>query len=141
MKIVLPITINQPITTVFDQVADARNEAKWNSTLTDYQLVGQGPVGQGSVFTYKNRGNEFTSTLVTYNKPNSLVFDIHGKPMDIHASVTFEAAANVTKLVAEYNLMPKGGMKVMMLIFRPFLSKVFAKEFENFKKFSEAQVE
>jgi uncharacterized protein YndB with AHSA1/START domain len=141
MKIVIPITINQPVTTVFDQVADARNEAKWNSTLTDYQLVSQGPIGQGSVFTYKNRGNGYTSTLAVYNQPNSLAFDVHGKPMDIYATVTFEAkGAATTELVATYTLTPKGAMKVMMLVFGPFLGKAFAKEFQNFKKFSEAQV-
>lgn len=141
MKIVIPITINQPAAVVFDQVADARNEAKWNSTLTDYQLVSQEPIGRGSTFTYKNRGNEFTSTLAVYSPPNSLAFDVHGKPMDIYATVTFEAKnATTTELVATYILTPKGVMKVMMLFFGPFLSKAFAKEFQNFKKFSESQV-
>ncbi len=125
---------------MFDQIADARNEAKWNSTLTDYQLVSQEPIGQGSTFTYKNRGNEFTSTLVTYDRPNSLAFDVHGKPMDIYATVNLKAKdATTTDLVATYILTPKGAMKIMMLIFGPFLGKAFAKEFQNFKKFSEAQ--
>lgn len=140
MKIVIPITIKQPAAIVFDQIADARNEAKWNSTLTDYRLVSSGPIGQGAMFIYKNRGNEFASTLAVYDRPNSLTFDIHGKPMDIYATVNFKAKdATTTDLVATYILTPKGAMKIMMLIFGPFLSKAFAKEFQNFKKFSEAQ--
>ena len=63
MKITLQLVVNQPAATVFDQIADARNEATWNSTLTDYKLVSEGPIGKGSTFTYKNRGNEFTSII------------------------------------------------------------------------------
>ncbi len=140
MKITLNLTVNQPAAVVFDQIADARNESTWNSTLTDYKLVSQGPIAQGSTFTYKNRGNEFTSTLSTYDKPSSLAFQVHGKPMDINASVTFEAVGPSTTTVhAEYDLMPKGIMKLLMPLFGGTLSKAFAKEFENFKRFSESQ--
>lgn len=140
MLIKVQIEINQPNTTVFDQIADARNEAKWNSTLTDYRLVSDGPIGNGSVFTYKNRGNEFTSTLSTYDKPSALAFDITGKPMDITATVELASTSDTQTLVkATYDLRPKGAMKVLMLVFGPFLSKAFAKEFQNFKVFSESQ--
>lgn len=140
MKIPLHIQINQPAAVVFDQIADARNEAKWNSTLTDYTLVSGEPVGPGSQFTYKNRGNEFHSTLVEYNKPESLVFEVTGKPMDITARVTLTAdSPSATTVTAVYELRPKGGMKLAMLLFGPFLGKAFAKEFENFKRFSESQ--
>lgn len=140
MKITLHITVNQPAAVVFDHIADARNEAKWNSTLTDYQLVSQGPVGKGSQFTYKNRGNTFTSTLSEYDKPQHLAFQIQGKPMDITAQVNFEAVSpEVTTVTAEYAFMPKGAMKVLLPLFGPMLRKAFAKEFENFKQFSESQ--
>jgi uncharacterized protein YndB with AHSA1/START domain len=140
VKILVKTEINQPRALVFDQVADARNEAKWNSTLTDYRLVSSGPVGKGSVFTYKNRGNEFTSTLSEYNKPDSLTFQVRGKPMNINASVLFDAkATDVTLIKATYDLIPKGAMKLLLPIFGPFLRKAFAKEFNNFKKFSESQ--
>jgi hypothetical protein len=140
MKIPLQIVINQPAALVFDQIADARNEARWNSTLTDYALVGSEPIGQGSQFTYKNRGNEFHSTLAEYNKPASLVFEVTGKPMDITARVTLTVETATTTVVdAVYELRPKGGTKFAMLLFAPFLGKAFAKEFENFKRFSESQ--
>ncbi len=140
MKIPLHITINQPAAVVFDQIADARNEAKWNNTLTDYTLTSSGPIGKGSTFTYKNRGNEFHSTLSEYNKPSSLTFEVTGAPMDITAHVTLTAqSGDVTVVDAVYDLRPKGFMKVMMIAFGPFLGKSFAKEFENFKKFSESQ--
>jgi Polyketide cyclase / dehydrase and lipid transport len=140
MKVALELTVNQPIALVFDQIADARNEAIWNSTLSDYALVGQGPIGKGSKFTYKNRGNEFSSELSEYNKPQSLAFQVHGKPMDIHATVKFKAISpTTTTIAAEYNLMPKGTMKLLLPLFGPFMHKAFAKEFENFKRFSESQ--
>ena len=140
MKITLQLAVNQPAATVFDQIADARNEATWNSTLTDYKLVSEGPIGKGSTFTYKNRGNEFTSVLSEYNKPESLAFQVQGKPMDIIASVHFVATTpNSTQINATYELIPKGSMKLLLPIFGPFLHKSFAKEFENFKKFSESQ--
>ena len=140
MKITLNATINQPAAIVFDQSADARNEAKWNSTLTNYKLTSEGPVAKGSTFSYENRGNTFTSTLSEYNKPNSLAFDVTGKPMDIHADVRFTAvSADVTTVNAEYVFMPKGIMKIMLPLFGPMLRSAFAKEFEHFKQFSESQ--
>lgn len=140
MKIALDITVNQPAAIVFDHIADARNEAKWNSTLTDYRLTSQEPIGKGSTFSYSNRGNTFTSTLSEYNKPSSLAFDAQGKPMDIHANVTFEALSpNTTTVNAEYTFMPKGSMKILLPLFGPFLRKAFMKEFEHFKQFSESQ--
>lgn len=140
MKIPLHITINQPAAVVFDQIADARNEAKWNSTLSDYTLTSGEPIGQGSQFTYKNRGNEFHSTLTEYNKPSSLTFEVTGVPMDITAHVVLTAqSADTTVVDAVYELRPKGFMKIMMLVFAPFLSKAFVKEFENFKRFSESR--
>jgi len=140
MKIVLQITVNQPAAIVFDHIADARNEAQWNTTLTDYQLLSQEPIGQGAQFSYKNRGDIFTSTLSQYNKPSSLVFDAHGKPMDIRAQVLFEAVSpDVTTVHAEYTFSPKGMMKIMLPLFGPILRSAFAKEFEHFKQFSESQ--
>ncbi len=60
--------------------------------------------------------------------------------MDIFAQVGFEAvSADATNVTAEYNLMPKGAMKVMLPLFGPVIKKAFVKEFENFKKFSESQ--
>ena len=140
MKINLSITINQPSAVVFDQIADARNEAKWNSTLTNYKLTSTGPIAQGSTFSYENRGNTFTSTLSEYDKPNSLSFDVTGKPMDIHAHVTFAPVSpQVTTVTSVYKFMPKGIMKVMLPLFGPILKSAFAKEFEHFKQFSESQ--
>ena len=140
MKIVVQAVVNQPVSIVFDQIADARNEAKWNTTLTHYQLVSQEPIGKDSVFTYKNRGNEFTSVLSEYNKPESLMFEVQGKPMDIKATVHFEVkSSDITIVNAEYDMMPKGVMKLLMPLFGPSVRKAFAKEFENFKQFSESQ--
>ena len=140
MKITLRITVNRAAAEVFDHIADARNEAKWNATLTDYKLVSQGPIGKGSQFSYQNRGNTFHSTLSEYDKPDHLAFQVHGKPMDIVAQVQLEpVSAGVTNVVAEYVFMPKGAMKIMLPLFGPMLKKAFAKEFENFKQFSESQ--
>ncbi len=47
MKITLHLTVNRPAAVVFDHIADARNEAKWNTSLTDYELVSQGPLARG----------------------------------------------------------------------------------------------
>lgn len=140
MKITLRATVNRSIDVVFDQIADARNEAIWNSTLTNYKLLSAEPIGLGSTFSYENRGNTFTSTLSEYTKPNHLAFQVHGKPMDIHANVTFEAvSAEITTVNAEYAFTPKGITKLFLPLFSPFLKSAFEKEFEHFKQFSESQ--
>ena len=132
MKITLQLAVNQPAATVFDQIADARNEATWNSTLTDYKLVSEGPIGKGSTFTYKNRGNEFTSVLSEYNKPESLAFQVQGKPMDIIASVHFVATTpNSTQINATYELIPKGSMKLLLPILGHFFTSLLQKSLKT----------
>lgn len=140
MKIKLVITVNRPIDVVFDQIADARNEEKWNTSLTDYKLISAGPIGKGSRFSYKNRGNAFASTLAEYDKPSYLAFHVHGEPMEIDARVDFKAIdPDTTTVSAEYAFKPKGLMKVLLPLFAPVLRKAFAKEFGNFKSFSETR--
>jgi len=139
MKILIQITVKQPAQIVFDQIADTRNEAKWNTQMSMVKLVSEEPISKGSVFKEMNRGNEFTVTLSEYNRPNSLSFQVRGKPMDINANVTMKVnSANSTTVFAEYNIAPKGFMKVLMFLMAPMLKKQFLKEFENFKKFSES---
>jgi hypothetical protein len=139
MKILLQITVDQPAGTVFDQIADTRNEVKWNTQMSEVKLVGEEPIRKGSVFKEMNRGNEFTVTLSEYNRPNSLSFQVHGKPMDINANVTIKVdSATRTTVIAEYNIAPKGFIKILMFLMMPILQKQFLKEFENFKRFSES---
>lgn len=138
MKILVQIVVDQPAQLVFDQIADTRNEAKWNSQMSKVVLISEEPIRKGSVFKEINRGNEFTVTLIEYNRPNSLSFQVQGKPMNIQATVTLKSnSANKTTVIAEYNIAPKGVMKVLMFLMAPMLKEQFLKEFENFKKFSE----
>jgi hypothetical protein len=140
MKILVHTEISRPVSVVFDQIADNRNEAQWNTQVSAIDLVSEEPIQKGSRFKVVNHGNVLDLVLSKYNKPQSLSFDGTSKAMDIHADVTFKTLdANTTHVSAEYTITPNGFMKVVMPLIAPMLRKQFTKEFENFKHFSESK--
>ena len=47
--------LDQPPETVFDYIADIRNESEWSKDMKSAVLVGDGPLGDGSVFETEYR--------------------------------------------------------------------------------------
>src|SRR5436305_14972343 len=71
-------TINAPIESVFDFLADMRNEPKWLPGASGVRLTSGGPVGQGSVFegTYARAGT-VTCIITEHERPRRLT--VHGE--------------------------------------------------------------
>jgi uncharacterized protein YndB with AHSA1/START domain len=138
MKFNVDLTVEKPITEVFDKLADSRDEVKWNSQVTKCELKTPEPIRQGSVFEQVNRRNEFTATITTYDKPNVLVYTVSGKQLDIVGTMNFTSvSANSTRLQGDFDFQPKGFMKLMAPLFAPAIRKDFPKQFNNFKNFCE----
>jgi uncharacterized protein YndB with AHSA1/START domain len=49
------LTINRPVETVFDFIADARNEPRYNSHILQAEKISDGPIGAGTRFRNETR--------------------------------------------------------------------------------------
>lgn len=70
------ITIDRPVATVFDFVADERNEPKYNPEMVRSELVAGEPIGVGTRFAAVHTGRRgpfgMTIDLTEYHRPRRL---------------------------------------------------------------------
>jgi polyketide cyclase/dehydrase/lipid transport protein len=121
----------------FDLMADARNEPQWNSKVSRSELEGDGPIGRGSRFTVVNRGKEYDAVIETYERPSALRVEVAGAPMDITATLSFAADSEGTRLTGEFDMRPKGSMKLLFPLLKPMIRTDLQKQFGRFKVFCE----
>src|SRR4051794_14890744 len=77
--------LDQPPETVFHYIADIRNESEWSKDMKSAVLVGDGPLGDGSVFETEYRMfGKMRIVLSEYRRPEHLVFDGDGPKMAMH---------------------------------------------------------
>jgi len=132
------VTIAAPVERVFDLMADARNEAQWNSQVSSSTLVSEEPVGQGSEFTTVNRGREFRAVLTEFERPRHLAYDVTGQPMTIHGALDFVEAGDSTRMTGSFDFTGHGPMKVMLPLMAPMIRRDFPRQMASFKAFCEA---
>jgi hypothetical protein len=136
-------TIAVPAADAFDRMADARNETTWNSQVSRSELVSGGPVGPGARFKTVNRGKPYDATIVTYERPHRLVFEVTGPPMDITATFGFEPDGDgagdrdATVLTGHFDMRPKGFMKLALPVLSPAVRRDLRKQMEGFRAFCE----
>lgn len=104
------VDIARPRDQVFDLMADARNELAWNSRVTKSDLVSGEPIGKGTEFATTNRDQKY---------------------------VAFDSAGG-TRMTAQFDLTPKGFMKVMLPLMSGPIRKDFPRQLAWFKEFCES---
>jgi hypothetical protein len=132
------VEVARPRDQVFDLMADARNEPSWNSQVSRTELISDEPIGNGTEFTTTNRGQEYVAIITSYDRPNRLAYSVVGKTMEIVASMELADSAGGTRLKGQFDLQPKGFMKLMMPLMSGAVRKDFPKQFASFKTFCEA---
>jgi hypothetical protein len=138
MMFVVDEEIGVSVERVFDVMADARNEARWNDQVSRSELVSAEPIAQGSRFVTVNRGAEYDAVISTYDRPRRLAFTVRGEAMDIDACFAFEAAGSErTRLHGEFDMRPKGFMRVIFPLMSPLVRKDFPKQMQRFKTLCE----
>lgn len=120
-------TIAQPIETVFDYIADMRNEPKWLRGADDVRLVSGEPVAGGSQFsgTYARAG-QVSCTLSEYDRPHRLVMHGEAKGMSFDDAITLTPMDGGTQLSAVMRARPKGLFKLVA----PMIGRVIGKQFQ-----------
>ena len=131
--------IDCPSTTVFDLMADARNETRWNGSVSRAELVTDEPIGEGSRFVVVNRGREDEVTITVFDRPERLEFAVTSKAMDIDIGYTFAEEDGTTTAVGNFDARPKGFMKVLLPLLMPVIKRDLAKQHTKFKSLCETQ--
>jgi uncharacterized membrane protein len=126
-------------TTAFDLLADLRNEARWNKSVSVAELRGEEPIRQGSKFLTVYRGMKNDSTIVEFNRPERLVVATASDRMDIDTACVFTAANGGTKVVVSTDAHPKGVTSVLSPLLRWFLRREVAKKYATIKQACESQ--
>jgi hypothetical protein len=137
MKVRATTTIDRPVSEVFPLMADNRNEPRWNSNLSDSELLTAEPIGAGSRFRAVYQGKECIAVISEHEADRVVTFEVDAQRMDITGRMSFSPAGSGTRLDGEFDLRPKGVMRLMLPLLAPLVRRDFPKQFANFKAFAE----
>jgi hypothetical protein len=75
------------------------------------------------------------------DRPDQVGFNVVGKAMEINASMRFADSAYGTRMAAQFDLQPKGFMKLTMPLLAGAVRKDFPRQLTSFKEFCESSVD
>ena len=130
------IHIACPPEQVFDLMADARNETKWNGRVSRAELTSGEPIGAGSRFVIVNSGSEYDTVLTVYERPSRLVFEAKGNP-DVGISYAFRPDGDGTEMTGELDFRPTGVSKALFAVLAPVIRANVRKQYAAFKSLCE----
>ena len=122
---------------VFDTLADARNDAEWNSRTSRAELQSPEPIGLGSRFAIVNNGSRYDVTITTHDRPSRLVLEAHGKP-ELTISYALTPVDSGTELHSDFDFRPTGGQKLLFTLVGPLIRREIPKQFASLKSFCES---
>lgn len=126
-------------TTVFDLLADARNEVKWNEGVSRAELVTDDPIRQNSQFVVADKRGEHKVEITVFERPERLGFALTSDQMDVQITYGFTESDGTTTAVGHFEARPKGFMKALLPLLLPFIKRDVAKQHVNFTQLCEAQ--
>jgi uncharacterized protein YndB with AHSA1/START domain len=114
--------------TVFDFLADARNEIKWNPDVRRLEKTSEGPIGFGTRFSgvYRRLG-QLDSEIVEYVPPARLGFDVIGARMSMRFHFEMASEDGGTRWQAHGAFAPRGALSVLTPLMRSVLARAYRK--------------
>lgn len=110
------VTINAPIETVFDVVADERDEPRYNPRIVRAEKVTDGPIGEGTRFVATPKGmgdrGEMTLEVLAYDRPRRLHNVVRSSYMHVDGTLTFEDVNGATRLAWDWDMKLVGLMRL-----------------------------
>jgi len=105
------VRIAAPVETVFDTVADSRNEPSFNPAMTDVELLTPPPVGLGTRFrAHMGRTRmEMLVELTEFDRPHRLGSSTTSSMMTTSGTLTFVAEDDATTTLSwDWQVRPRG---------------------------------
>lgn len=111
------ITINRPVDEVFDFVADARNEPRYNPRILRAEQLSDGPIGLGTRFRDEARSLgrpvEILIEFTAFERPRRLAESIRLPGTDIRGTLTFDPVPMGTRMRWSWEVEPHGALNLM----------------------------
>jgi uncharacterized protein YndB with AHSA1/START domain len=137
------IIINRPVETVFDVVADERNEPRYNPRLLWVEKVSSGSIRRGTQFRAATktmtRPVEMTIEFTDYERPRRLASSTHMPTMEIQGALTFEPVPAGTRMRWAWELQPRGAFRLLTPLIARMAQRQEETIWSGLKQFMEAQ--
>jgi len=137
------LLIRQAVEVVFDFVADARNEPRYNRHILRAEKISDGPIASGTRFWNETRSmrrtTEWMIEITSYERPRRLTSFLHSSAMDIHGCMTFEPADAGTRMHWSWDIKPRGIFKLATPFIKLKGQNLEERNWENLKNFLETQ--
>jgi hypothetical protein len=137
------VVINRPVEEVFDFVADARNEPRYNPRMLRAEKLSPGPIGVGTRFRDEvrsmGRPAAIAIEVIGYERPRRLTNSIHMSTMDVRGGLTFDPVPAGTRMRWAWELLPRGVFKLMTPVIARIGKRMEPRVWAGLKRLMEAQ--
>ena len=131
------IRIKCPAARAFDLMADARNETRWNTGVTDVTLRSGEPIGKGTSFRVADKRGRHDVTITAFNRPKGLSFAVQDAKMDVDIDYALSEADGTTTMTGRFNARGRGLMRILLPLLVPLIRRDLAKEHAHFVRLCE----
>lgn len=132
------VVIQKPQETVFDFVADMRNELKWNPDVQLMQKITADSIGAGTRFRAKwHMSDTILVEIVRYERPQAVTF-VNGGPLEVRLELNLTPSGNETAMDTRFIVTPHGFLRAIFPIMKGQLAAQEAENMVNLKKALEA---
>ena len=111
------IVITRPVETVFDFVADERNEPRFNPQMLRAEQISPGPIGLGTRFraeaARRGRPVEMFIEFTVFERPRRLASSTRLSGMEVHGALIFDTVPEGTRMRWHWELAPRGLLKLL----------------------------
>ena len=120
------LVVGAPAENVFDLLADARNENRWNPNVVSIDKLTPGPSRLGTRFegSYR-RGGRMAFAITDYERPSRLVFRGGGRQLRLVATVRLTASDKGTTVVMRADMSPRGPLRLIEPLMRPRVERQY----------------
>jgi len=126
--------LDVPPETVFDYIADVRNELRWQRDLKRADKVTGGPVGEGTIFETDYRlFGPMRLELKDVRRPEHLVFVGEGPRMSMRFVMDVAPRNGGSRVGFEIEMRPRGALRPFAPLLRVGLPREMAKRPAQFR--------
>jgi uncharacterized protein YndB with AHSA1/START domain len=133
--------IECPPTEAFDLMADPRNELRWNSGVSEAELMTGEPIGEGSRFWIADKRGRHEVEITAYQRPERLSFFVEDRNMDVQIDFAFGSEGAITTMTGTFHATGKRVMGIILPLLIPLIRRQLAKEHGNFVALCEAKAQ